>query len=68
MSLRATQLSSKEVDSPPHIQSTLKRACYDCYSHETVWPWYSQVAPARSKRIELFHLESVHWQVQKTRN
>ncbi|GJL62938.1 MAG: hypothetical protein NPIRA04_15920 [Nitrospirales bacterium] len=36
----------KEVDAPPHIQSILKRACYDCHSHETVWPWYSQVAPA----------------------
>lgn len=35
-----------EVDAPPHIQSILKRACYDCHSHETVWPWYSQIAPA----------------------
>jgi hypothetical protein len=22
------------------------RACYDCHSNETVWPWYSRVAPA----------------------
>ena len=22
-----------------------KRACFDCHSNETVWPWYSQVAP-----------------------
>ncbi len=36
----------KEISTPPHIQSILKRACYDCHSHETVWPWYSQVAPA----------------------
>jgi cytochrome c551/c552 len=21
------------------------RACYDCHSNETVWPWYSDVAP-----------------------
>jgi len=21
------------------------RACYDCHSNETVWPWYSNVAP-----------------------
>jgi heme-binding protein len=21
------------------------RACYDCHSSETVWPWYSHVAP-----------------------
>ena len=22
------------------------RACFDCHSDETVWPWYSHVAPA----------------------
>lgn len=22
------------------------RACYDCHSNETEWPWYSNVAPA----------------------
>ncbi len=21
------------------------RACYDCHSNETIWPWYSSVAP-----------------------
>lgn len=23
----------------------VKRACFDCHSNETVWPWYSHVAP-----------------------
>jgi hypothetical protein len=23
-----------------------KRACFDCHSNETVWPWYSRVIPA----------------------
>lgn len=23
-----------------------RRACYDCHSNETVWPWYARVAPA----------------------
>lgn len=23
-----------------------KRACFDCHSNETVWPWYANVAPA----------------------
>ncbi|TLN22725.1 hypothetical protein FDZ74_04290, partial [bacterium] len=23
----------------------VKRACYDCHSNETTWPWYSNVAP-----------------------
>jgi len=22
-----------------------RRSCYDCHSNETVWPWYSKVAP-----------------------
>lgn len=22
-----------------------RRTCYDCHSNETVWPWYSSVAP-----------------------
>jgi cytochrome c551/c552 len=27
------------------VVSVLRRACYDCHSNETVWPWYSHVAP-----------------------
>ena len=22
------------------------RACYDCHSNQTVWPWYSRIAPS----------------------
>jgi hypothetical protein len=33
------------VQVPPQVLSILKRACYDCHSSETVWPWYSNVAP-----------------------
>lgn len=29
----------------PEVTAVLRRACYDCHSHETVWPWYSRVAP-----------------------
>lgn len=31
-------------DSPMTLELA-KRACYDCHSHETVWPWYSHIAP-----------------------
>jgi hypothetical protein len=31
---------------PAQVQVLLRRACFDCHSHETVWPWYSQIAPA----------------------
>ena len=30
---------------PPEVAHTLRGACYDCHSNETVWPWYSQIAP-----------------------
>ena len=23
-----------------------RQACFDCHSNETVWPWYSNIAPA----------------------
>lgn len=23
----------------------MRRACFDCHSNQTVWPWYSYVAP-----------------------
>jgi hypothetical protein len=34
-----------EAPAPPEIRAVLRRACYDCHSNETVWPWYSHVAP-----------------------
>lgn len=30
---------------PPSVAGLLRRACYDCHSDETRWPWYSRVAP-----------------------
>jgi hypothetical protein len=30
---------------PPQVESILQRACYDCHSDLTQWPWYSNVAP-----------------------
>jgi Haem-binding domain len=38
------------VVSEPNWDSTatrdlVKRACFDCHSNETVWPWYSNIAP-----------------------
>lgn len=31
---------------PPHIDKILQRACNDCHSNDTRWPWYSNLAPA----------------------
>jgi cytochrome c551/c552 len=37
--------SAGEIDAPPEVSAILQRACYDCHSNKTVWPWYSHVAP-----------------------
>ena len=29
----------------PETRALAKRACYDCHSNRTHWPWYSRVAP-----------------------
>jgi len=34
-----------EASRPPEVQALLQRACYDCHSNETRWPWYSYIAP-----------------------
>jgi hypothetical protein len=30
---------------PPVPRAILQRACMDCHSNETHWPWYSHIAP-----------------------
>lgn len=35
----------QDVSAPQEVRLILLRACYDCHSNETVWPWYSRVAP-----------------------
>ena len=29
----------------PQTRDLASRACFDCHSNETTWPWYSNVAP-----------------------
>lgn len=31
--------------SSPRVRELAKRACFDCHSNETVWPWYAHLAP-----------------------
>jgi len=35
----------QHVAVPPEVAEVLGRACADCHSHRTEWPWYSNVAP-----------------------
>ncbi len=37
-------LSEPNWDSP-ETRALAERACFACHSNETVWPWYSNVAP-----------------------
>jgi hypothetical protein len=43
------ELDNPRVASSPSLPSAvgqvLRASCYDCHSNETVWPWYSHVAP-----------------------
>jgi len=34
-----------DISLDPAVKPLLQKACYDCHSNETVWPWYSKVAP-----------------------
>ena len=33
------------MNPPSAIGSKIKSACYDCHSHESKYPWYTNVAP-----------------------
>ena len=35
----------RDLSVPPQVKAILRRACYDCHSNETQWPWYSRIAP-----------------------
>lgn len=32
-------------DAPPAVRDIVLRACADCHSEETKWPWYSNIPP-----------------------
>lgn len=41
----ARQTLDAMIDVPPDVHAMLTRACADCHSNQTRWPWYSRVAP-----------------------
>jgi len=52
----------------PETRALAKRGCFDCHSNETVWPWYSYVAPAswlvqRDVEGGRHHLNFSEWDV-----
>ncbi len=40
-----TPLHVEPVWDSPKTRELVVRACYDCHSNQTVWPWYSHIAP-----------------------
>ena len=41
----ARRTIAAHVATPPEVSGILDRACRDCHSNDTRWPWYSNVAP-----------------------
>ncbi len=37
--------SMTDVTMPIEVRTLIRRSCQDCHSAQTVWPWYSYVAP-----------------------
>lgn len=40
---RKPLMQGVQIETP--VLATLKRSCRNCHSEETVWPWYSYIAP-----------------------
>ncbi len=36
---------TSDISATDNISTILRTSCYDCHSNETVWPWYSKIAP-----------------------
>ncbi len=47
----STEISANDISKhytvPENVAGILKRACNDCHSNNTVYPWYSEVQPVR---------------------
>lgn len=51
---------------PLEVKALLQRSCKDCHSNQTVWPWYSYVAPGswlveRDVRRGRDHMNLSNW-------
>lgn len=40
-----SQMIQAHLQVPADVNAILDRSCNDCHSHQTRWPWYSQIAP-----------------------
>ncbi len=42
---RSNPPAEGEIMESTELKAVFKKSCYDCHSNETIWPWYSYVAP-----------------------
>lgn len=54
------------LDAPPDVKAVLTKACLDCHSNETRWPWYSRIAPGswlilRDVKKGRAHMNTSEW-------
>lgn len=42
---RSNPPARADPPAPQPVATLLRRACYDCHSNETRWPWYDYIAP-----------------------
>ena len=64
---------SADLNVTPEVKEILKNSCYDCHSNETVWPWYSYVAPVswlitNDVKDGRRHLNFSEWELLSTRD
>ena len=41
----ASHTIQAQVGTTSELAAVLDRSCRDCHSNNTVWPWYTQIAP-----------------------
>jgi len=43
--INPTYNKQNQIKAPKEIMAIFKRSCWDCHSNDTIWPWYSKIAP-----------------------
>lgn len=67
----ANQVIFREAEIDPETLAIVQRACQNCHSENTEWPWYSHVAPvswlvARDVQQARSHMNLSQWQDYST--
>lgn len=62
---------SSHVPIPENVHASLMRSCGDCHSDQTVWPWYSHIAPVSWMVVDDVnqgrrHMNFQDWEAQPT--